>query len=43
MAKGYYPRLWNKQRLAELVKAGRLTEAAYEELTGELMEATPNE
>ena len=33
----YYPKLWNKQRLIALVKAGKLTEADYEEITGEVI------
>ncbi len=35
LAKKYYPQLWDKARLDALVKAGRLTEAEYEEITGE--------
>ena len=29
MAKKYYPKMWDKARLAALVKAGKLTEAEY--------------
>jgi len=32
LAKKYYPRLWSKERVAALVKAGRLTQAEAEEL-----------
>lgn len=35
LAKRYYPRLWDKRRLAALVKAGRLTAEEYREITGE--------
>ena len=35
MAKKYYPRLWSKDRLLALVQAGKLTEAEFEEITGE--------
>lgn len=34
MAQRYYPRLWDKQRLAALVEAGRLTQAEYGQITG---------
>lgn len=33
MALRYYPRLWDKQRLAALVEAGRLTQAEMDEIT----------
>lgn len=36
LAKKYYPKLWNKERLVALVKANKLTEEQYEELTGEV-------
>ncbi len=36
MALKYYPRLWDKDRLRALVKAGRLTEKEYETITGEV-------
>lgn len=36
LAKKYYPKLWNKERLVALVKASKLTEEQYEELTGEV-------
>lgn len=36
LAKKYYPKLWNKARLVALVKANKLTEEQYEELTGEV-------
>lgn len=35
LAARYYPRLWDKQRLEALVRAGRLTAAEYREITGE--------
>ncbi len=35
MAKKYYPKLWDKKRLATLVKAGKLTAEEYKEITGE--------
>ena len=35
MAKKYYPKLWSKERLKALVKAGKLTEEEYTSLTGE--------
>ena len=31
----YYPKMWNKNRIIALVKAGKLTEAEYKEITGE--------
>lgn len=33
LAKKYYPRLWDKERIAVLVSAGRLTEEQARELT----------
>lgn len=33
MAKQYYPRLWSRERLVALVKAGRLTEEEFVRLT----------
>ena len=33
MAKKYYPRLWSKDRIDALYKAGKLTEDEYKELT----------
>lgn len=35
LAKKYYPRLWDKERIATLVSAGRLTEEQAKELTEE--------
>lgn len=35
MAEKYYPEYWDKDRLRTLVKAGKLTEEEYQELTGE--------
>lgn len=32
MAKQYYPRLWNKERIQILVDAGRLTEEEVKEV-----------
>lgn len=34
LAKGYYPRLWDKSRLEALVAANRLTQAEMVEITG---------
>lgn len=39
MALQYYPQLWSKARLVALVKAGKLTEAEYREITGEELAA----
>lgn len=40
MAKQYYPRLWNKQRLIDLVENdNKLTAEEYERITGEKYEA----
>lgn len=33
MAKEYYPRLWDINRINALYKAGKLTEEEYKELT----------
>lgn len=35
LAKKYYPRMWNKERLQMLVAAGKLTASEYKEITGE--------
>lgn len=35
MAIKYYPSLWNINRLKNLVKAGKLSEQDYKEITGE--------
>lgn len=35
MAKKYFPRLWDKDRLRMLTEAGKLTAEEYAELTGE--------
>ena len=32
LAKKYYPRLWNRERILALVEAGRLTQAQAEEI-----------
>ena len=34
MAQKYYPKLWSIARLNALVKAGKLTEGEYKEITG---------
>lgn len=34
MAKNYYPRLWDENRLRQLVDAGRLTEEEYQTIVG---------
>ena len=34
MARNYYPRLWGIDRLKALVKAGKLTAAEFEKITG---------
>lgn len=31
----YYPEQWGKKKLKQLVVAGKLTEAEYEQITGE--------
>ena len=36
MALKYYPKLWDKKRLMALVKAEKLTNKEYEEITGEV-------
>ena len=35
MAKKYYPRLWDIDRINALYKAGKLSEEEYKELTSE--------
>ena len=35
MAKHYYPKLWDKQRLKYLVDAEKITKEQYKEITGE--------
>ncbi len=35
MAKKYYPRLWDRERIEALVRAGKLTEEEAKEVTGE--------
>lgn len=32
LAKKYYPRLWDKQRIENLYKAGKLTEEEYQSI-----------
>ena len=36
MAKKYYPRLWNRERVLALVRAGRLTREEAEEILKEV-------
>ena len=43
MAKKYYPRLWDETRLKALVRAGKLTAAEFEEITGKPYEEEQNE
>ena len=43
LAEKYYPKLWDIDRLKSLVEAGKLTEAEFEEITGESWEAIPDE
>ena len=38
-AEKYYPRMWDIERLKNLVWAGKLTSAEFEEVTGEKYEA----
>ena len=38
MAKKYYPRLWDAERIKALLNAGNLTEDEYEALIGEAEE-----
>ena len=35
LAKKYYPRLWNKERILALVEAGRLTQAQANQILKE--------
>jgi len=35
MAIKYYPKLWKKERIIALVKAGKVTAEEYKEITGE--------
>lgn len=35
MAKNYYPRLWDINRMKQLVEAGKITPEQYKEITGE--------
>ena len=35
LARKYYPRMWNKARLVALVKAGKLSREAYQDIVGE--------
>lgn len=35
LAQKYYPRLWDIDRLKVLVTAGKLSEADYQEITGQ--------
>ena len=36
LAQKYYPRLWNKDRIDTLYKAGKLTEEEYHSSVGEV-------
>lgn len=38
MAKNYYPRLWDDNRLRQLVSAGKLTSEEYKTITGKEVE-----
>lgn len=42
LAKQYYPRLWDDQRLELLVKAGQLTQKQVEKIKEEAHEAANN-
>lgn len=39
MAKKYYPRLWNKERIEALYKAGKLTEEEYKSILDDSLSA----
>ena len=39
MAKNYYPKLWNIDRLKALVAVGKLSEEDFKEITGETYSA----
>lgn len=39
MAKNYYPRLWDENRIRQLVEAGRLTEEEYQAIVGGVADA----
>ncbi len=43
LAKRYYPRLWDDQRLELLVAAGQLTQAQVENVRGEAHEAASDD
>lgn len=34
LARKYYPRLWDRERLEALLAAGRLTQAEFDQLVG---------
>ncbi|MEL4861571.1 XkdX family protein [Pseudoflavonifractor phocaeensis] len=36
LAKLYYPRLWPLERLDKLLELGRITQAEYDEIVGEV-------
>lgn len=40
MAKQYYPKLWDENRLTLLVNAGKLTEEEKREIVGKTVDAT---
>ena len=35
LAKKYYPRLWNSERIKALYETGKLTEEEYKDIVGE--------
>lgn len=39
LAQKYYPKLWDIDRIKALVAVGKLTEADYQEITGEVYTA----
>lgn len=43
LAKKYYPQYWDIKKITNLVKAGKLSEADYEEITGSTYQATEQE
>lgn len=36
MAKKYYPKLWNRQRIDALHEAGKLTDEEYHDIIGDV-------
>ena len=43
MAKNYYPRLWSKDRIDALYKAGKLTEEEYNDIINDISEVSGGE